>query len=297
MLRQAEKVVADVAFELVRQAVIFLPADVKAALQRAYAEETSEIARMQLKVILDNVALAEKKQVPICQDTGTLVFFVKAGVDFEGLASVENALTKAVQRATVEVPLRPNAVHPFTQKNSGDNTGRGLPEIHWELVSGKTLELSVLAKGGGSENFSVLGMLHPAEGLSALKRFVVDAVIRAGAQPCPPTILGIGVGGSAELAMSLAKKALLKPLGEPNGDVTLACLERELLEAANMTGIGPMGVGGKTTVLGVHIDYAFRHPASFPVAVMFNCWAARRASARIEDNGSVKYLTHTKQAW
>jgi len=296
-LRQAEKIVADVAFELVRQAVIFLPEDVKIALQRAHSEETSEVARMQLQAILDNVSLAEKKKVPICQDTGSLVFFVKAGVNFEGLNRVENALSAAVQRATVEVPLRPNAVHPFTQKNSGNNMGKGLPEIHWELVEGKTLELSVLIKGGGSENFSVLGMLNPAEGLSELKRFVVDAVIRAGAQPCPPTILGVGVGGSAELALSLAKKALLKPVGESNEDVTLACLEQELLEAANMTGIGPMGVGGKTTVLDIHVDYAFRHPASFPVAVMFNCWAARRASAIIEVDGSVKYLTNTKQSW
>ncbi|MCX8150288.1 MAG: fumarate hydratase [Candidatus Bathyarchaeota archaeon] len=293
MLRQ-DKVVEEVAFELVRQAVIFLPQDVKAALQRAYTEETSEVARTQLQTILDNVALAEKKKVPICQDTGNLVFFVKVGAEFEGIDCVENALLAAVRRATVEVPLRPNAVHPFTQKNSGDNTGRGLPEIHWELVSGKTLALSVLVKGGGSENFSVLGLLNPAEGLSALKRFVVDAVIRAGAQPCPPTILGVGVGGSAELALHLAKKALLKPLGEPNEDESLDCLEQELLEAANLTGIGPMGMGGRTTVLGVHLDYAFRHPASFPVAVMFNCWAARHASARIEVDGSVKYLTHTK---
>ena len=127
--------------------------------------------------------------------------------------------------------------------------------------------------------------------MKGLKRFVVDAVVKAGAQPCPPTILGIGVGGGADAALVLAKKALLKPLNEVNVDAQIACLEREILEAVNMTGIGPMGLGGKTTVLGVHVDFAFRHPASFPVAVAFNCWAARRASARINADGSVEYLT------
>ena len=144
----------------------------------------------------------------------------------------------------------------------------------------------------GSENASALGMLPPVEGIKGLKRFVVDAVIRAGAQPCPPTILGVAIGGSADAVLNLAKMALLKPIGEENNDPKIAALERELLEAANMTGIGPMGLGGRTTVLGVHLDYAFRHPASLPVAVAFNCWASRRASAKIFGDGKVEYLTH-----
>ncbi len=294
-MKQIGSIVENVAFDLVKQAVVYLPDDVKTALRKAHVEETSEAGRTQLKTILDNIALAEKHEAPICQDTGTLVFYVKAGADFEGLNCVEEALTSATRKATVEVPLRPNAVHPFTQKNSGDNTGRGIPQVHWELVSGDSLELTVVAKGGGSENVSVLGMLNPSEGLRGLKRFVVDAVIKAGAQPCPPTILGVGVGGGADAALSLAKKALLKPIEEANEDAEIAGLEREILEAANMTGIGPMGLGGKTTVLGVHVDYAFRHPASFPVAVAFNCWAARRASAKINADGSVEYLTRKKR--
>jgi fumarate hydratase subunit alpha len=188
--------------------------------------------------------------------------------------------------------LRPNAVDPFTQKNSGDNTGRFIPYINWEIVPGDNLELTAMTKGGGSENVCVTGMLVPGEGVKGLKKFVVDAVIKAGAQPCPPTILGVAVGGGADIAMKLAKKALLRPLGEPNPNPDLDKLEKELLEAVNMTGIGPMGLGGKTTVLDVHIDYAFRHPASFPAAVAFNCWAARRASARIYPDGKVEYLTH-----
>jgi fumarate hydratase subunit alpha len=281
----------EVAFNLIRQAIIYLPSDVKAALQKAFAEETSLNGKMQLKNILDNVALAEQLQSPICQDTGTLNFYVKAGAKAKHLETFEEELARAVRKATIEVPLRPNAVNPFTQHNSGDNTGTNLPLIHWEITAGEDVEVSVLAKGGGSENVTALGMLVPSEGVNALKRFVVDAVIRAGAQPCPPTILGVGVGGGADVALALAKKALLRPLNEANADPEVASLEQELFEAVNMTGIGPMGLGGKTTVLGVHVDYAFRHPASFPVAVVFNCWAARRASARIGRDGTVQYLT------
>lgn len=284
--------VEDTALNLIKQAVIYLPEDVKQALQKAYAEETSETAKTQLKAILCNIALAEENQVPMCQDTGTLTFYVKAGVQVKRLDRVEEALAAATRKATREIPLRPNAVDPFTLKNSGDNTGRYMPYVHWEIVAGGSLELTVMPKGGGSENVSATRMLLPSEGISGLKKFVVDAVINAGAQPCPPTILGVAVGGGADVALSLAKKALLKPLNEANADAEIAKLERELLEAANMTGIGPMGLGGKTTVLGVHVDYAHRHPASFPVAVAFNCWAARRASARIASDSSVEYLTH-----
>ena len=283
--------VEKVALNLIEQAVVYLPDDVKVALQCAYCEETSAIGKSQLKNILENIKLAEKHQAPLCQDTGTLTFYVKAGGMAKGLETVEEALVNATRRATVEIPLRPNAVNPFTSKNSEDNTGRFVPQIHWDIVSGDCLELTVMPKGGGCENVCALGMLVPSEGVKGLKRFVVDAVVKAGAQPCPPTILGIGVGGGADAALVLAKKALLKPLNEVNVDAQIACLEREILEAVNMTGIGPMGLGGKTTVLGVHVDFAFRHPASFPVAVAFNCWAARRASARINADGSVEYLT------
>ena len=286
------KIVENVAFNILKQAVIYLPEDVKQALKKAYAEETSETGKTQLKAILDNIELAEKYQAPVCQDTGTIIFYVKAGAKAKNLDKIEEALTNATRRATKEVPLRPNSVDPFTQKNSGDNTGRYIPFLHWEIVPGDGLKLTVMTKGGGSENVCVTGMLVPGEGIRGLKKFVVDAVINAGAKPCPPNILGIAIGGGADIAMKLAKKALLKPLNEPNQDPEIAKLEKEIFEAANMTGIGPMGLGGKTTVLGVHVDYAFRHPASFPAAVAFNCWAARRASARINADGTVEYLTH-----
>ena len=289
---ETAKIVENVAFNILKQAVIYLPEDVKQALKKAYAEETSKTGKTQLKAILDNIELAEKYQAPVCQDTGTIIFYVKAGAKAKDLDKIEEALTNATRRATKEVPLRPNSVDPFTQKNSEDNTGRYIPFLHWEIVPGDGLELTVMTKGGGSENVCVTGMLVPGEGIKGLKKFAVDAVIKAGAQPCPPNILGIAIGGGSDIAIKLAKKALLKPLNEPNQDPEIAKLEKEIFEAANMTGIGPMGLGGKTTVLGVHVDYAFRHPASFPAAVAFNCWAARRASARINADGTVEYLTH-----
>jgi fumarate hydratase subunit alpha len=289
---ETAQIVEDVAFNLIKQAVIYLPEDVKKALKRAYDKETSQSGKTQLKAILDNIELAEKYKAPICQDTGTIIFYIQAGAEVKHLDKIEEALTKATRKATKEIPLRPNAVDPFTQKNSGDNTGRFIPYINWEIVPGNNLELTVMTKGGGSENVCTTGMLVPGEGINGLKKFVIETVIKAGSQPCPPTILGVAMGGGADIAMKLAKKALLRPLDQPNPNPEIAKLEKELYEAANMTGIGPMGLGGKTTVLGVHVEYAFRHPASFPAAVAFNCWAARRATARIHADGSVEYLTH-----
>jgi len=287
-----ENIVEDVAVNLLRSAVIELPQDVKKAIQLAYQEEKSEAGKTQLKAILDNVELAERTCSPICQDTGVIIFYVKAGAQAKDLDNVEKALQNATKKATMDIPLRPNAIDPFTQKNTGDNTGRFIPFVHWEIVPGDDIEIMVMPKGGGSENVSALGMLNPSEGLAGLKKFVIDAVIKAGPMPCPPTIMGIGVGGGADISMKLAKVALLRPLDQTNPNPDLAKLEQELYKAANMTGIGPMGLGGRFTVLGVKIEYAHRHPASYPAAVVFQCWAARRAAARIHCDGTVEYLTH-----
>jgi fumarate hydratase subunit alpha len=287
-----EQTIENVAVDLLRQAVTKLPKDIKEALQKAYREETSEAGKTQLKAILDNVELAEKTVTPMCQDTGTIIFYVKAGAHVSNLDTVEKALTNATKRATTEIPLRPNAVDPIAQKNTGDNTGRNIPYIHWEIVPSNTLEITVLPKGGGSENVCATGMLVPGEGLTGLKKFVIDTVVKAGSKPCPPNILGVAFGGGTDIAITLAKKALLRPIDQHNPNPELSNLEKELLEAVNQTGIGPMGLGGKFTVLGVNVDYAARHPASYPAAVAFNCWAARRASVRIDQNGDVEYLTH-----
>ena len=286
------KSVENVAVKLLQLAVTELPQDVKEALRSAHKKEENTVGKAHLKAIIDNVELAEKTCTPMCQDTGIISFYVKAGAHAEGLDEVEDALRKATVRATKEVPLRPNAVDPFTQKNTGDNTGRNVPYINWQVVPGDTLEITVLPKGGGSENVSALGMLSPSQGSIGLKKFVIDTVINAGAKPCPPTVLGVAVGGGADIAMKLAKETLLQPLGVSNPDPMLAKLEQELHEAVNSTGIGPMGLGGKTTTLDVKVNYAHRHPASYPVAVVVQCWAARRATACIHPDGKVEYLTH-----
>ena len=287
-----ERAVEDVAANLLRLAVVELPVDVKQALQRALREETSEIGRVQLEAILKDIELAEKENTPMCQDTGIIIFYVKAGTQVEGLGKIPLALREATRRATKEIPLRPNTVDPFTQKNTGDNTGRHIPYINWEITEGDTIEITAFPKGGGSENVCALGMLTPGQGINGLKKFVVYSVVTAGSMPCPPTILGVAIGGGADVALKLAKAALLRPLTQSNPNPDLAKLENELYEAANATGIGPMGLGGKFTVLGVKVDYAHRHPASYPVAIAFQCWAARKATARINSNGTVEYLTH-----
>jgi fumarate hydratase subunit alpha len=287
-----EKTVEDVAINLLRLAVIQLPQDVKDALKHAYETETSEAGKTNLKAILDNIKLAEETQTPVCQDTGTIIFYVKAGAQAPNLDKIEQALINATKKATQIIPLRPNAVDPMTGKNTGDNTGPHIPYIHWDITTGNTIEITVLPKGGGSENVCTTGMLVPGEGINGLKKFVIETVIKSGSQPCPPNILGVAMGGGADIAIKLAKKALLRPLNQPNPNPELAKLEKELLEAVNQLGIGPMGLGGKWTILGINIDYAARHPASFPAAVAFNCWAARRATARIHPDGRVEYLTH-----
>ncbi|MDH5788870.1 MAG: fumarate hydratase, partial [Candidatus Bathyarchaeota archaeon] len=237
MKLEKAKIVENVAFNIIKQAVIYIPDDVKQALKKAYAEETSETGKTQLNAILNNIELAEKHKAPVCQDTGTIIFYIKAGTQAKNLEKVEGALINATRRATKEVPLRPNAVDPFAQRNSGDNTGRFIPFVNWEIVLGDSIELTVMTKGGGSENVCVTGMLVPGQGITGLKKFVVDTVINAGAKPCPPTIIGVAIGGGADISMKLAKKTLLKPLNEPNPDSEIAKLEKEILEAANMTGI------------------------------------------------------------
>jgi len=281
-----DKIVEAVA-EGLRRAVTILPPDVKEALEKAYRKEENEAAKAQLKAILDNVEIARKTGRPICQDTGLIIYYVKAGSKFPLLNELEKLLIEATKKATKEVPLRPNAVDPFTGRNSGDNTGRYVPFIHWEIVDGDELEISVLPKGGGSEAVAVLNMPPPGKGLAGVKETVIEAVLAAGAKPCPPTIVGIGIGGGADIATILAKKASsLRKIGSENPDPKIAELERELYEAINELGIGAMGLGGKHSVLAVHIDYAYRHPATYPVAIVFQCWAARRAFIHIKPDGS-----------
>ena len=287
-----QNIIEKLTVNLLRLAVTELPADVKKALKDAYRKERNPIGKIQLKAILENIQLAEEERIPICQDTGLISFYVKVGSEFRYLSKIEEALIKGVKRATVEIPLRPNAVNPFTQRNTNNNIGRYVPCIHWSIIDGDYLEITAFPKGGGSENMCTLRILKPAEGLSGLKRFVIESVVDAGGMPCPPTIIGVGVGGTSDMAMNLAKKALLRPINKSHSDPIIAELERDLLRAVNSTGVGPMGLGGDSTALALKIEYAHRHPASYPVAIAFQCWAARRATARVYSDGRIECLSH-----
>ncbi len=275
----------------IKKAETKLSEDTVQALRDALEKETNEMARTQLMAILKNVEVADGYKFPMCQDTGLQTFFLDVGYDFPYMKDLENALIEAVRKATKEIPLRPNAVHPFLHKNSGDNTGRFVPYIHWELREGDDAIIHVIPKGGGSENMSGLYMLSPGVGIKGIKKTVVEHIFRSGGKPCPPTIIGVGIGGGADLALTLAKKAaILRPIGERHPEDFVAKLEEELYEMANKLGIGPMGLGGDTTVLDVHVEYAYRHPATLPVGIVTQCWANRRAKIHIDANGHMEVV-------
>lgn len=282
----------DIIVNLLRLAVTDLPSDVFKALENALRRERNPTAKSQLQTILENVTLARERSIPMCQDTGIQIFYISVGSDFSLLSEIPYILTNAVRRGTQSIPLRPNTVHPILHENPGDNTGLNIPWINWKITEGADLRITAFPKGGGSENVCKLGMLTPGQGLDGMKRFVIDSMIEAGAKPCPPTIVGIGLGGGADICMKLAKEQLLRPVGHRHSDPQVAEMEEALKRALNKTGIGPMGLGGDTTVLDVHIGVAMRHPASLPVGLAVQCWAARRASATITNEGQVEYTSH-----
>ena len=285
----SDALIEDTVVELLAMAVTRLPADVEGALQRIFEEETEPASKMQMKAILENLELAQKSQTPLCQDTGIHVFFVRLGPK---CGDLDGIIRKAVERGTKEIPLRPNAVHPLTRKNPGDNVGRKMPYVNFKIWDKDYLEITVMTKGAGSENMSQLAMLTPSQGVKGVKEFILNVVLKAGSNPCPPTILGVGIGGSSDIAMKLSKEALLRPIDKPNEDPEIATMEKDLKEALNMLGIGVMGLGGKTTVLGVNIEYAFCHTASLPVAVNVQCWAARRGTVQIYPDEKLKFPVH-----
>ncbi|WP_455240983.1 fumarate hydratase [Methanothermobacter tenebrarum] len=273
----SQGMVKETVCQLFKKATTTLPRDVESALRRAFREEKDEIALLNLKAILDNIKIAKEKRIPICQDTGLPIVFVKMGnVRVEKLY---DGIIEGVRMATSQIPLRPNVVDPISRENTGDNTGKMIPQIDLELVDTDSLEITVMPKGFGSENNNRLRMGLPSEGLEGIKDFVVETVIRAGGKPCPPIIVGIGVGGSSDLALKLAKRALLKKIGERNEDDKIAELEESILEEINRSGIGPMGLGGKTTALDVKIETAHTHTAGLPIGVCIQCWASRHATA------------------
>ena len=268
-----------------------IPQDLRDALLAARDRETSVPGRRVLETIARNVEIADAEKNLVCQDTGIAVYYCRVGEGFPvHPARIYEALKAGTERATVEHPLRSNTVHTLTRENTGQNVGHRVPIVHWDFVADwDGLDVKCVPKGSGSENMSFLKMCVPADGVKCVKRFVLDSIVGAGGKPCPPGIVGVGIGGSADYAMHLAKEAIARPIGTRNPDPHVAVLEDELFGLLNETGIGPMGLGGDVTVLNVHIEHADTHMTLNPVAVNYQCWAARRASAHIGADGSIDY--------
>ena len=273
--------IKDAVYELYKKAAIVLGNDVKKALEDALKVEDNELARLNIEAILKNIKLAEEKQIPMCQDTGLPVIFVKLGnVEVENLRA---GIEEGIEKATKEIPIRPNIVDPITRENTNINVGDYIPPIDIELIDEDYLEITILPKGVGSENNNAMKMALPAEGIQGIKDFVVESVLKAKGKPCPPTVIGVGIGGTSDLCLKLGKKALLGEVGKRNPDPEIAKLELEILEEINKSGIGPMGLGGKTTTLDVKILKAHTHTAGLPVGVCVQCWADRHATTKIYD--------------
>ncbi len=247
--------------------------DVIAALERGREEEESPLGKGILDQILENAKIAKEEGIPICQDTGTAVVFIGLGKEVRRVGSnLKEAINEGVRRGYGEGYLRKSICHPFTRKNTGDNTPA---IIHLDMVRGDRLKIIVAPKGGGSENMSQAAILPPSEGVEGIKRFVIDRVERASANPCPPIIVGVGIGANFERVAILAKRALLQDIGSKNPSPELETLEDELLKEINNLGIGPQGLGGRITALAVHVEMEPCHIASLPVAVNINCHVSR----------------------
>lgn len=275
---QADAVVKAVA-DMCVHANRYLPEDVRKSFADSNARETAPAAKEVFRQLIENYELAEQSGLPLCQDTGTAVFFVEIGEDarVEGM-NIRDAINAGVRKGYEEGKLRKSMCDPFTRANTKDNTPA---VIHFDIVPGDKLKIVFMAKGGGSENMSRVTMLAPAQGWEGVKKFVLQRVAEAGPNPCPPTVIGIGIGGTFDYAPILAKKALMRELGDTNPDPKLDAMEKELLAEINKLGIGPMGLGGKTTSLDVKIAVAPCHIASLPLAVNVQCHSARHEEVEL----------------
>jgi len=280
------KQVEEVARELYVRALKILPPDIKEGFARLAASETDATAKTVLGTMITNIRVAEDTENLLCQDTGIPIYNVTIGrgVEIEG-SDLERAIRRGCERATREHPLRSSVVHPITRKNEHTSCGPGVPAIHFGFSDDERLVIEMVPKGSGSENNSWLRMAIPAEGVDAIKTFVVDCVLEAGGKTCPPTIVGVGVGGTSDLCVALAKRAATRRLGSACADPEGAALEKSLTEAVNTLGVGPQGLGGDSTSFAVHVEIAATHITMNPVAVNMQCHSARRASASFTPAG------------
>jgi fumarate hydratase subunit alpha len=277
--------------ESMRDSVSHVRKDIEQSLQEALNKSSHPLARLNLQAIIKNLEIAKQRKIPLCQDTGVPTFFLELGSEFPFSLDYKGIIETAIRNVTVNAPLRPNAVVPFTNANSGDNTGHGWPIIHAEFKSkSDQLRIRFLMKGGGSENCSALFMFSPTVTVSTICDKLAKWVIDARGKPCPPLILGIGVGGDASTCLQLAKESLFQPINQEPDLPALAEIKRGVVKRVNDQGFGPMGLGGSPTCLGATIAWAMRHPASFPVGLVVQCHAHRGGEILVNENGEVEII-------
>lgn len=284
-------IVEEAAKELYIRALCDLPPDAREALKHAYERETNPTAKEIFKAMFKAIEISDQNKTLICQDTGLPIYMVKIGTGFhwDG-AELKARMYEGAKRATQEFPFRSSSTHPLTRVNPQTSVGIGLPVFYFDfLKDADYLDILMIPKGSGSENMSTMKMFTPADGVSALKKFVLDTVVESGGNPCPPGVIGVGIGGTSDLVARLAKEAIARPVGQRNEDPELAKMEVDLEEAINATGSGPMGLGGDVSTLAVHIEMAYTHITQHPVAVNTQCWPARRSRATIHPDGRVEY--------
>jgi len=279
--------VEEAAKQLYIRALKLLPPDIKEGFARLTETETAPRAQGILATMVRNIQVAEEHENLLCQDTGVPIYNIAIGrgVEVDG-HDLKQAIRKGCERATREHPLRSSVVHPLTRRNEHTSCGAEVPVIHIDFTpEPNKLTIQMIPKGSGSENNSFLKMAIPAEGIAAIKEFVIDCVINAGGKTCPPTIVGVGLGGTSDLCVALAKRAATRPLGSHCADPEGAALEKELSDAVNRLGVGPQGLGGDSTAFAVHIELAATHITMNPIAVNMQCHSARRASATVTPDG------------
>lgn len=288
---ELRSVIENALYHLILTSSTSVPSDVKQKLADCQEQERAKpIPSSLLKLMLTNINYGQEHQIPICQDTGHINFFIQLGQNFPLISDFRSEILKILAQLTSEAKIRPNTVDPFTDRNMTNNGGVNSPPIYVEIIPNSTdLVITTLNKGGGSENMCHLFMLSASQGKERIIPTIKQAIAEAGGKPCPPIIVGLGIGGDSVKAMYLAKKALLRPLGSSHSRPEIADLERDLLNELNTLDVGVMGLGGKATCLAVHAEYAMRHPATFPLGLVVECYSHRTISVKITPQGKITF--------
>lgn len=286
-----ESMIAEVGEKLYGNALINMPEDISRRIAEMRDQETSDLARFQLDKIIENAEIAKKTGGVICQDTGISSYKVKLGANANLSGDIAKGLSSGTAAASKNLPTIPHSVHPLTKKNTGDGTGSGTPIIHWDILpDADYLEITAQPVGGGGDLCSRIKMFTGSAPITEVKKFIIETVVEAGSKPCPPMIVGVGLGGMFESVNKLAKEAVMRPLDKPHPEPMIAEFEEDMLSLVNELGIGPMGMGGKTTALKVNVEYNNTGTYILPVAIKIGCWLIHRETARLYNDGTIEYL-------